>query len=59
MTRFPILGLAVLIAAAIAGCGDPAPSTPLAPDQALPDTSKMSTEEINTLHRGANQGDRR
>jgi len=40
----------VLVAAGIlAGC-DPAPSTQLAPDQPMPDTSKMSPEEIAKLH---------
>lgn len=34
---------------ALTGC-DPAPSTPIAPDQKLPDTSKMTPEEVQRLH---------
>lgn len=39
--------LLVLIAGALAGCGDPAPSTPIAPDVPQPDASKFSQEDIN------------
>ncbi|AIE86517.1 hypothetical protein [Fimbriimonas ginsengisoli] len=46
--RRALLALAVA-AGVLAGC-EPAPSTPLAPDQPMPDTSKMSQEEINKLH---------
>lgn len=45
-----IFGAAGLLAVfSLAGC-DPAPSTPIAPDQKLPDTSKMTPEEIQQLH---------
>jgi hypothetical protein len=48
-----ILGAAGMLGIfALGGC-DPAPSTPIAPDQKLPDTSKMTPAEIEQLH---NQG---
>ena len=53
MKRLLILSL---LAAFLVGCGDPAPSTPLAPDQAMPDTSKMSAEEIQKLHQAGSAG---
>ena len=41
--------LALLAAGLLAGCGEPAPSVPLAPDKKLPDVSKMSPEESQKL----------
>jgi hypothetical protein len=50
---FPIFALAIGV---LAGCGDPAPSIPVAPDQKMPDTSKMSPEEIQKLHQEGSAG---
>lgn len=49
MRTAPIVAFAAL-AAILCGCGDPAPSTPLAPDIPPPDTSKFSQEDINRFH---------
>jgi len=49
MIRRYILPALIIAAGVLSGC-DPAPSTKLAPDQPMPDTSKMSQEEINKLH---------
>ncbi|CAN5609307.1 hypothetical protein BH11ARM2_BH11ARM2_19640 [soil metagenome] len=47
----PTLFLAILILAAglLVGCGDPAPSTKLAPEQKLPDVSKMSPDQVDKM----------
>ena len=37
----------LLVAGLVVGCGDPAPSTLIAPDVPAPDTSKISQEEIS------------
>ncbi|MGV3615546.1 MAG: hypothetical protein ACO1SV_09455 [Fimbriimonas sp.] len=48
MKRFWYLaGLVVL-----AGCGDPAPSTPIAPDVPAPDASKFSQADIEKSKQG-------
>jgi hypothetical protein len=47
---------ALLGVALIAGCGDPAPSTPIAPDKPPLDGSKMSKEELDRLHQAENAG---
>lgn len=49
MARRP-WGIGLLAAVVVAGCANSAPSTPLAPDVQLPDTNKMSQDEINKLH---------
>jgi len=43
-----LLAIAV-VAGVLSGC-DPGPSTKLAPDQPMPDTSKMSQADIEKLH---------
>jgi hypothetical protein len=43
--------LIAFAAGLLAGC-EPAPSTPLAEDKKMPDTSKMSKEEIDKLLQG-------
>lgn len=30
----------------VSGCGDPAPSTPLAPDKPMPDAKEMSAADV-------------
>ena len=40
--------LLVLASGLVAGC-DPAPSVPLAPDQKPPDTSKMSSADMDRM----------
>lgn len=52
-----LLPLALLAGIAATGC-DPAPSTPLAPDAKLPDTSKMTPEEIAKLREEGQKSDR-
>lgn len=47
--------LLVVLGVLLAGC-EPAPSVPLAPDKPLPDTSKMSAEEIQKLHQAGSEG---
>jgi len=42
--------IATLVAAGVLSGCDPAPSTKLAPDQPMPDTSKMSQADIEKLH---------
>lgn len=54
-TLAAFLALAV-VGGVLTGCGDPPPSTPLAPEKPLPDTSKMTPEEIAKLHGGGNSG---
>ncbi|GEM_PF-5306392 len=44
--------LAALAAGLLSGCGDSAPSTTLAPDKPAPDTSKMSSAEMDKLLQG-------
>ena len=51
-----IVPILVLAAGVLVGCGDPAPSVPIAPDQKMPDTSKMSPEEIQKLHQEGSAG---
>jgi hypothetical protein len=51
-----ILPVLALVAGILVGCGDPAPSVPLAPDTKMPDTSKMSPEEIQKLHQAGSAG---
>lgn len=52
LLTLPFLAAAFLLG----GCGDPAPSTPVAPDQApLPDASKMTKEEVDAAHNAASQ----
>lgn len=50
--RWLTIGLVGLL---LAGC-EPSPSVPLAPDKPLPDTSKMSDEEIQKLHQSGSEG---
>ena len=52
------LSLALLAAGLLAGCGDPAPSTPVAPEQKLPDISKMSKEEQDEIFKKSRDGGR-
>ncbi len=47
MKRLSLLAL-IVVGGAATGCA-PGPSEPLAPDAKLPDTSKMSPEEIAKL----------
>jgi hypothetical protein len=44
------LFIPLLAAGLLSGCGDPAPSTPLAPDIPPPDTSKISQADIDNFH---------
>ncbi|MGV3615462.1 MAG: hypothetical protein ACO1SV_09035 [Fimbriimonas sp.] len=44
-------------AALLAGC-DPGPSVPIAPDAKMPDTSKMSQEEIMKLREEGRKSER-
>lgn len=53
--KLSLLAIALFAAGILAGC-EPAPSTPLAPDQKLPDTSKMTPEEISKMHSEASAG---
>ncbi|MBN9500492.1 MAG: hypothetical protein BGO01_07780 [Armatimonadetes bacterium 55-13] len=48
--RFVSYLFCLAVAALLTGCGDPAPSTPLAPDQPAPDTSKFSQADIDKFH---------
>lgn len=54
MKRLFLLAL-IVVGGAMAGC-DPAPSEPLAPDAKLPDTSKMSPDEIAKLRQQGSEG---
>lgn len=56
MKRLLFLAI-VVVGAMVAGC-DPAPSVPLAPDAKLPDTSKMSADEIAKLRQEGQNSDR-
>jgi hypothetical protein len=42
----------------IAGC-EPAPSTKLAPEQKLPDVSKMPSDQVDEMLKGDRAGNRR
>jgi len=53
MRRLIIPLSAIVVMGFVAGC-EPAPSTPLAPDVKVPDTSKMSPAEIERIHNAAN-----
>jgi hypothetical protein len=52
-----LLAFAVLGAGLVAGC-DPAPSTPLAQDAKMPDTSKMSQADIMKLREEGRKSER-
>ena len=56
MKRLLIVSFMTVAAGVLSGCGDPAPSVPLAPDQKMPDTSKMTPEEIQKLHSEGSAG---
>ncbi len=55
MRKVCLLFTSLIAACLIGGCGD-SPSTQLAPDKPLPDTSKMSDAEIQKLHEQASAG---
>lgn len=44
-----LLLLIPFAAGLLSGCGDPAPSTKLAPDKPAPDASKMSPEQVDAM----------
>ena len=46
MKNLLTLSLALLAFGVISGCGDPPPSTTLAPDKPMPDPSAMSAKDI-------------
>jgi|GEM_PF-7072060 len=41
--------LALIAVTVLFGCGDPAPSTPLAPEQKMPDISKLPPDQVNKM----------
>lgn len=49
MRKLPLLLTALVAAGILSGCGDPAPSTPLAPDQKPLDASKMSKDDVDKM----------
>ena len=59
MKRLCILALPILATGIVSGCGDPAPSTTLAPDKAMPDVSKMSDADIAKMRQQDHAGDRK
>ena len=57
--RIKRLAILALAAGYVAGCGDPPPSTTLAPEQKLPDVSKMSPDQVDHMLRGDKDSDRK
>jgi len=55
MRRLLLPFIALVAAGLLSGCGDPPPSTPLAPDVPAPDTSKISQADIDKFHQSENQ----
>ena len=53
MRRLLSLGVALLCGALLSGCGDPAPSTTLAPDKPMGDASKLTAEQLAAAHQSS------
>ena len=59
MRRLDVLSFVVLAIGIVSGCGDPPPSTTLAPDKPMLDASKMSAADIAASKAKEHDGSRK